>query len=174
MIRGFVLAAALLAGSPAFAQSEDLLECTTMQVTPAFRDKIADAMLAEDSPEADALVGQLVTVSDECAARYALAEAKREHYFAYTVSRLPHDAFAARLGTAGISAAVIDEALDFGPGRTNPVISGDLSRDQVEALVEALAANDVDVDKVGPSSWELVGAYSAATSLMWQALAKLR
>ena len=174
MIGRLALTVALLGASPALAQSDDLLECTTMQVTPAFRDKIADAMLAEDSPETDALFGQLATVSDECAARHGLVDGKHEHYFAYTVSRLPHDAFTARLGKAGISAAVIDEALDFGPGRTNPVISGDLSRDQVEALVEALAANDVDVDKVAPSSWELVGAYSAATSLMWQALAKLR
>jgi hypothetical protein len=163
-----------LAASPAAAQSEDLLECATTQVTPAFRDKIADAMLAEESAEGDALFARLAEVADGCAQRHGLAADKGEAYFAYAVARLPHDAFTARLGQAGISAAVLDEALDFGVGRSNPVITGDLAPDQVENLVAALAANGVDVERVPQPSWELVGAYAAATSLLWQSLAKLR
>ena len=160
--------------APALAQTEDLLECTTARVTPAFRDKIADAMLAEESPEGDALFAELAKVADDCATRFALPADKGEAYFAYTVARLPHDAFTARLGRAGISAAVLDEALDFGPGRTNPVITGDLAPGQVEKLVAGLAANGVEVERVAQPSWELVGAYAAATSLLWQSLAKLQ
>ena len=163
-----------LLSAPALAQPDDLLECPTARVTPAFRDKIADAMLAEESPESDALFAELARVTDDCASRFALPADKGEAYFSYTVARLPHDAFTARLGAAGISAAVLDEALDFGPGRTNPVITGDLARDQVEKLVAGLAANGVEVESVPQPSWELVGAYAAATSLLWQSLAKLQ
>lgn len=165
------LAAAI--ATPARADSEDLLECTTQEVTPAFRGKVADAMLAAESPETDALFVQLATVAEACAARHGLATGKGEAYFTYAIARLPHDAFTTRLGDVGISAAVLDEALDFGLGRTNPVIAGDLNPAQIERIVAALGANGVAVDTVPQSSWELVGAYAAATSLMWQARAKL-
>jgi len=165
------LAAALAA--PALASSEDLLECTTQEVTPAFRGTIADAMLAEDSPETDTLFAQLATVAETCAGRHGLAKDKGEAYFAYSIARLPHDDFTVRLGDLGISVAVLDEALDFGPGRTNPVISGRLSQVQVERIVAALEANGAAVGTIPQTSWELVGAYAAATSLMWQARAKL-
>jgi hypothetical protein len=164
--------AALLPGVAA-AQSADLLECTTQEVTPAFRDKLADAMIAEKT-DTDALIEQLVQVADSCATRHALSTEQGDAYFAYSLSRLPHDAFIVRLGSAGISAAVIDEALDFGEGRSNPEISGDLQPAQLEALIAALAANGVDVDKVSEANWEIVGAYAAATSLMWQSRRKLR
>ena len=173
-MRGLALVALVAAiATPALAASEDLLECTTQEVTPAFRGKIADAMLAAESPEADALFVQLASVAETCAGRYGLAKDKGEAYFTYSIARLPHDAFTARLGDLGISAAVLDEALDFGPGRTNPVISGDFNPAQIERIVAALAANGVAVDTVPQSSWEMVGAYAAATSLMWQARAKL-
>ena len=173
MRRLALLLALALAPAPALAQADDLLECATARVTPAFRDKIADAMLAEESEEGDALFAELARVADLCATRFALPADKGAAYFEYTVARLPHDAFTARLGQAGISAAVLDEALDFGAGRTNPVIAGDLAPEHIGKLVAALAANGVDVEALPQQSWELVGAYAAATSLMWQSLAKL-
>jgi hypothetical protein len=173
-VRAALLAciAALLPAAAA-AQSDDLLECTTQAVTPAFRDRIADVMLADD-PNGDALFEQLVTVSDDCAARNGLAADKGEAYFTYSLARLPRDAFIVRLGARGISGAVVDEALDFGTGRSNPVITGNLAPEQVERLLAALGRSGVDVEKVGDDSWEMIGAYAAATSLMWQAHAKLR
>ena len=163
-----------LVAAPALAQSDELLECPSGQVTPAFRDKIADAMLGPESAESDALFVHLAGVTEGCAARHGLAGDKGEAYFTYALGRLPHDALIERLGRAGISAAVLDEALDFGAGRSNPTISGDLDRAQVEKLVAALAANGLDVEQVSEATWEQVGVYAAATSLMWQARAKLR
>jgi hypothetical protein len=168
--------AALAAGAvaaPALAQSDDLLECTTQAVTPAFRDKLADAMLSED-PGADALFEQLVAVSDDCARRHNLAEAKGEAYYTYSVARLPHDAFIVRLGQAGIPTQVVDEALDFGEGRSNPVITGNLSKPQLERLLAALSGAGVAVDAVTDRNWAMVGAYAATTSLMWQNRIKLK
>ena len=160
--------------TPALAQSDDLLECASAQVTPAFRDKVADAMLGPESPETDALFAHLATVTDGCAERHGLAKNKGEDYFTYTLGRLPHDALIERLAKAGISAAVIDEAFDFGPGLSNPVITGALAPGESEKLVAALTANGVAVESLPGASWELVGAYLAASSLMWQARAKLR
>jgi len=163
-----------LGAAPALAQSDELLECPSAQITPAFRDKIADAMLGPESAESDALFVHLAGVTQGCAARHGLAGDKGEAYFTYALGRLPHDALIGRLDKAGISAAVLDDALDFGPGRSNPVISGDLDPAQLGKLVAALAANGVNLDQVSAASWELVGVYAAATSLMWQAHAQLR
>ena len=172
-MRGVLAIIALALATPAAAQSADLLECTTQDVTPAFRDKLADAML-DDSRDADALFEQLVHISDACAARHGLAGDKGEAYFTYSLSRLPRDAFIARLGAAGISAQVLDEAFDFGEGRSNPAIEGELKPEQVAALVAALAANGIDVEKVPETSLEMIGAYAASSSLMWQSRRKLR
>ena len=166
-------ATAITAASPALAVSEDLLECPGQGVTPAFRDKLADAVLAAESPETDAMFAQLLTVAEACAERHGLTKGQGEAYFTYALSRLLRDASSIRLGDAGISVAVLDEALDFGPGRTNPAITGDLEPAQIERIVAALAANGVAVDTVPQSSWELVGGYAAATSQMWQARTKL-
>ena len=169
------LACALATGLtfPAAAQSEALLECTTLGVTPAFREKLADAMLRE-SPDNDALFQQLVTVSDECAGRAGLAADKGEPYFTYSLSKLARDAFVARLGAVGISAATIDDAFEFGEGRRNPVISGDFDQVQIAALLAALGSDGLDVEKLPDASWEMIGAYTASSSLMWQARRKLQ
>ena len=172
-MRRLLLLAALWA-TPGAAQSEDLLECTSSQVTPVFRDKVADAMLGPETPETEALFAHLATVSESCAGRHGLAADKGEAYFTYALGRLPHDALIERLAKAGISAAVIDEAFDFGPGLSNPAITGALDPGQSEKLVAALTANGVAVASLPEASWEMVGAYLASTSLMWQARAKLR
>jgi len=163
----------VLAATPAAAATDDLLECPATRVTPAFRDKIAAAMLAPDSAESDALFQQVGDVAERCAGEHGLPEDRRDAYFTYALSRMPHDAFIAKLGALGISAAVIDEALDFGPGRTNPLITGSLDDAQVTRLVAALEAGGVDTAKVASATWEMVGGYAAATSQMWQARAKL-
>ena len=172
-MRRAALLLALLA-APAAAQSEDLLECTSTQVTPAFRDKITDGMLGPESPATDALFDHLGEVTEGCAQRHGLSDDKHESYFTYAIGRLSRDALIERLAKAGISAAVIDEAFDFGPGLSNPVITGALAPGESEKLVAALTANGVAVESLPGASWELVGAYLAASSLMWQARAKLR
>jgi hypothetical protein len=166
-------AAAAVWSGVALAQSEDLLECTSQAMTPAFRDKLADAMLA-DEHEGEALFEQLGTVSDDCARQYGLAEDKGGAYFTYSLARLPRDAFIVRLGAQGISAQVVDQALDFGEGRRNPTITGRLSKPQVDKLVAALSAAGVDIEAVAESSWKMIGAYAAASSLMWENRGKLR
>jgi len=172
-MRRAALFLALLA-APAAAQSDDLLECPTTQMTAAFRDKLAAAMLGQDSPDTDAMLELLAAAADRCADQHGLAAEKREAFFLYAVSRMPHDAFVAKLGTVGISAAVIDDALGFGPGRSNPIIKGNLSAEQLDKLLGALSAQGVDIDRVPQPTWEMVGGYAAATSQMWQAQAKLR
>ena len=172
-MRSFVAALALVVAAPAAAQSEALLACPTLGVTPEFREKLADAMLKED-PANDALFEQLVTITTECAGRFGLAEDQGEAYFTYSLSKLPRDAFVARLGAVGISAKTIDDAFDFGEGRRNPVISGDFSPEQMAGLLAALTSNKVDVEALPDATWEMIGAYTATSSLMWQARRKLQ
>lgn len=173
-VAALLLALAAAFPAPAAAQSEALLDCSTLAVTPKFRDQLADAMLGSAGADNDALIGELANVAETCAARHGLVGEKAGTYFRYSIARLPRDALILRLGDLGLSAQVIDTALDFGPGRSNPVISGALSRPQVETLVAALAANGVKPESVAQSTWEMVGAYAAATSLMWQALRQLQ
>jgi hypothetical protein len=171
---GLVAAAGLPAA--AAAQSEALLECATATVTPAFRERLADAMLgdAAESTGSAAMLAELRRVSDDCARRSGLAEARRMALFSYNLVRLPRDVLLTRLGDRGIAAEVVDEALDFGKGRSNPVITGALSKPQLEALVAALGGNGIDVGQVKDATWEMVGAYASATSTMWQAQRRLR
>lgn len=65
-MRSIAVLAALVLATPAAAQpvtpSEALLECPGLNVTPSFRDKLADAMLRE-SPANDALFEQLVKIT---------------------------------------------------------------------------------------------------------------
>ena len=172
-MRSILVLLACALAAPAAAQSEALLECPTLGVTPAFREKLADAMLRQD-PANDALFEQLVVITNECATRFGLAEDQGEAYFTYSLSKLPREAFVARLGAVGISAATIDEAFDFGEGRRNPVISGDFSQEQMAGLLAALTSTGVDVETLPDASWEMIGAYTATSSLMWQARRKLQ
>ncbi len=176
-MRWYLLPLALMVATPAAAQgsvpSEALLNCPSLGVTPAFRESLADAMLRE-SPANDALYEQLVTITEDCATRFGLAEDKGEAYFTYSLSRLPREVFVARLGAAGITAAVIDEAFDFGEGRRNPVISGDFSAEQMAGLLAALTSTGVNVETLPDASWEMIGAYTATSSLMWQARRNLQ
>lgn len=176
-MRSMLLPVVLMLAAPAAAQtaapSEALLNCPTLGVTPAFREKLADAMLRE-SPANDALFEQLVTITEDCATRFGLAEGKGEAFFTYSLSRLPRDTFVARLAAAGIKAAVIDDAFDFGEGRRNPVISGDFSAEQMAGLLAALTSTGVNVETLPDTSWEMIGAYTATSSLMWQARRNLQ
>ena len=174
MIRAAIIAATMLAAWPAAAQSEALLDCVAVEQSVAFRDKVTDAILAPDSPEAQATVEELIRAADGCAQKNGLAEDRWEAYFQYSLARLSHDSLLVRLGTKGISAAALDDIFEYGEGRANPVLKGGLSAEQTEALVAGLSAAGVDVQAIADATWNTIGSYLAATSDMWQARAKLR
>lgn len=175
-MRWLMLPLAVMLAGPAMAQgapSDALLKCPTMGVTPAFREQLADAMLRSSATD-DALFEQLVDVTQECATRFGLAEDKGEAYFTYSLAQLPRETLVARLKAAGIAASSIDDGLGFGEGRANPVISADFSAEQMAGLLAALTSSGVDVETIPDASWEIVGAYAATSSLMWQARRKLQ
>lgn len=176
-MRSIAVLAALVLATPAAAQtvapSEALLECPGLAVTPAFREQLADAMLRESTAN-DALFEQLVKITQDCGGRFGLAEDQGEAYFTYSLSRLPRATLVARLAVKGIAAATIDEAFDFGEGRRNPVITGDFSPEQMAGLLAALTSTGVEVETLPDASWEMIGAYTATSSLMWQARRKLQ
>lgn len=66
-----------------------------------------------------------------------------------------------------LSTRPVDEALDFGEGKTNPDISNKMTDRQIMAIVQAYIENGIDIDEVDGAVWEKVGAYAAATSIYW-------
>jgi hypothetical protein len=174
------LAAALvLAGGPlapgvAGAQTQALLDCSTVATPPSVREELANSMLGQKTASSEAMIERLATAAETCAQANRLPDEKSNAYFDYSIARLPHDTLGARLDGLGVPPKLVDDALDFGPGRSNPVLGEKLSQGQIEALIRALAAHGLDTDKVAESTWHMVGAYAAATSLMWQALARLQ
>jgi transposase len=155
------------------APPTELLNCSTASLPAEDRDKLATAMLARDEANGRPILDRLEELAATCAQTHGLDEAQGAAYFQYSIARIAHDALAARLGGQGISSRVIDQALDFGEGRSNPAISGELSGEQLDRLIAALGASGVVTQNLTQSSWEMVGGYAAATSLMWQALARL-
>jgi hypothetical protein len=106
---------------------------------------------------------------DRCAADQFLNDKQREAYFGYVMGRMARDGLDARLAGEDIPAALIDKALDIGPGNANnpatQVTQGDLRRVSI-ALTEA----GKDPAKVTPVGWGLITAWIAATAQMFDAL----
>src|SRR3546814_4736369 len=67
----------------------------------------------------------------------------------------------------GLSPAVVDKALDFGPTGANPDLSTEMTEEQIMKIVQANVETGIDIDKLDGAVWEKVGAYAAATSIYW-------
>ncbi len=87
---------------------------------------------------------------------------------------MERDEFARQLAAAQIPTSVIDDALDFGPGRTNPLIEGRISDEQIDAFYGALRNERGGRKGGGGDTWGLVGVYVQSSSTMWNALNRLR
>ncbi len=108
-----------------------------------------------------------------CAKEAGYNEAQNLAYFDIVLSEISRGWLIAELAKAGLANTVIDKALDFGPGRTNPTLEEDISEAQIEAIITGFLNAKVDLDKVPQQAWEHVGAYTAATAIYWQAIGKL-
>ena len=66
-----------------------------------------------------------------------------------------------------MKASIVDKALDFGPSGANPDLTGEMTDEQINTIVQAYVESGVDIEKVDQKVWERVGAYAAATSIYW-------
>ena len=152
----------------ASAQEGAKLDCPAAASPPAFRASLGEAMVGQGDPAVrNALVQQLRKTVDDCAASQGVAEAQKGDYFDYSLARISREWLVGAIAKANMKAATVDKALDFGPGRANPDLSGDMTEDQIGKIVQAYVSDGVNIEKVDQSVWEKVGAYAAATSIYW-------
>jgi hypothetical protein len=163
-------AAAALIPMPALAADPS---CAINRTTPAYRAEIASAMTTGDSASREQLEATLNAAVKACADQAGYNDEQSAAYFDIVLSEISRGWLIAELAKAGLANTVIDKALDFGPGRTNPSLENDISEAQIEAIIAGYIDAKVDINKVNQQAWEQVGAYAAATAIYWQAIGKL-
>lgn len=172
MIRFLVSGAALaLAAMPvtASAQLGDKLDCAVERAEPPFKNLLAEALIGDgDNLGFERLLGQFSTIADSCAADFTFDATQKKAYLDYGVSSVLREWLIRRLASYGLSATAIDTALDFGRGRSNPRLSGEMSEDQVKILVQAFMEDGVDTESLSSPAWESVGTYAAVSSIYWR------
>lgn len=162
------LALAAHAGA-ARARPPEALACAVMAAPAGLDQRLADVVISHDDARGRPALDDLRRITESCAADQFLAPKQSEAYFSYALGRLARDALDARLAAHGLSAELIDKALDIGPGNANnpaeKVTQGDLNR-----VAQALREAGSDPAKVTPEGWMLVSAWIIATANMFDGL----
>lgn len=161
-----LLAMALVAAPPVVARPPDVMACAIKAAPEGLEARVGAAMLAPGTPAAAQTQADVRALSDACAYEQLLSDVQREAYFGYTWGRMGRDALDGRMAALGISSALIDTALDIGPGNTNnpaeQVTRGDLRR-----VGEALDAAGKPQASVTSEGWQLITAWIMATAQMF-------
>lgn len=165
--RGLFVALALCAGATAaHARPPEALACAIMAAPAGLDARIADVVVSRDNDRGRPVLDELRAVTDRCGDDQFLKPAERDAYFTYALGRLARDVLDGRLAAHGLSAALIDRALDIGPGNANnpaaEVTQGDLRR-----VASAMAESGQDPSKVTPEGWGLITAWIVATANMF-------
>jgi hypothetical protein len=168
---GLVVLAAL-AASPAAARPPEALACA-LQAAPAGLDaRLADVIVSRDMARGRPVLDELRALTDRCATDQFLSTAQRDAYFTYVLGRMGRDVLDGRLASAGVPSALIDQALDIGPGNANnpadKVTQGDL-----RLVADALNAAGHDPAKITTDGWALITAWIVATANMFDGLRNL-
>lgn len=173
MMRKVLVALALLAGAQgAQARSPEALACAVKSAPVGLDESVADAIVAQDPERNRPTLDKLREVVEACARDQFLDARQTEAYIAYTLGRMGRDVLDSRLAIIGIPVALIDDALDIGPGHANnpaeKVTQGDLNR-----ITSALRVAGKDPAEVTPDGWRLVSAWIGATANMFDGLRRL-
>lgn len=170
--RGLVVALALSAGAQAHARPPEALACAIMAAPAGLDARLADVVVSRDNDRGRPTLDELRVVTDHCADDQFLSPKERDAYFNYALGRLARDVLDGRLAAQGLSAPMIDKALDIGPGNANnpaeKVTEGDLRR-----VAAAIAEAGGQPAKVTPDGWMLITAWIVATANMFDGLRHL-
>lgn len=163
---------ALVLAQPAAARPPEALACA-LQAAPAGLDaRVADVLVSREAPGADATLAELRALTDGCAHDQFMNARQGDAYFTYVLGRMGRDALDARLAAADAPSAVIDRALDIGPGNANNpaerVTEGDL-----KTVARALGAEGHDPRRIDQAGWALIAAWIVATANMFDGLRNL-
>lgn len=171
MMKAFPVGLAMmLAALPAAtaAQEGAKLDCGVAGMDVGQRSLLGSAMVGEGAADAqETLIKELAAIIDGCAESQGIAADLKTAYFDYSIARVAREWLSSRMAESNMSTIVIDRALDFGPTGANPDLSQDMSEEQIMKIVQAYIDSGIDIEKVDPKIWELVGAYAASTSIYW-------
>lgn len=167
--RFLLITVAITGAGAAHARPPEALACAIIAAPPGLDARVADVIVSRDTGTGSSALTELHSVVDQCASDQFMQSKEREAYFNYALGRMARDALDARLAAKGLSTALIDKALDIGPGNANnpaeKVTEGDMRRVATE-----LAATGTDPAKVTPEGWNLVTAWIVATANMFDGL----
>lgn len=151
------------------AQSDTVLDCAVDRADPGLKRSLASAMMGEgDDAAFDAMLARFSVVADDCTAGLALTDTQKKTYVDYGIARIVREWMVGELAGYGLSASTIDDALEFGAGRRNPAMAGEMGEDQVKALVQAFIESGIDAEGLRAPAWNAVGTYAAASSIYWR------
>ena len=167
--------AGCFAASAASAMTQPQLDCPVHGLPASFPADYATT-IQTDAPgkaHATAMMDRVVDAADACLQQQKIPKSLLHPYRTYAHFRVSREGYATLLARRGISTVAIDKALDFGPGRANPVINQRMNDDQIAALTNGLKAAGINVDTLSEDTSALIGGYVSATSHLFTALAQL-
>ena len=169
------LAAVIVAGlvpASALARPPEALACALQAAPQGLDAQVADVFVSRDPERGKPVLDQVRHLTDACAEDQFLNPKQRDAYYSYALGRMGRDAIDGRLAGQGIPSAVIDQALDIGPGNANnpaeKVTEGDLRR-----VTAAMAGAGHDPARISADGWGLINAWIIATAQMFDALRDL-
>jgi hypothetical protein len=167
-LRAGLLLLALAAPTLAQARAPQALACAIIAAPEGLDAQLAESVVNVDAERSKPALDTLHVLVNRCAADQFLSDKESEAYFGYALGRMARDGLDAQLAGEGISSALIDTALDIGPGNANnpatKVTQGDLRR-----VSTALAEAGHDPVNVTPVGWGLITAWITATAQMFDA-----
>ena len=167
-MRAGLLLLALAAPTLAQARAPQALACAIIAAPEGLDAQLAQSVVNVDAERSKPALDTLHVLVIRCAADQFLSDKESEAYFGYALGRMARDGLDAQLAGEGISSALIDTALDIGPGNANnpatKVTQGDLRR-----VSTALAEAGHDPVNVTPVGWGLITAWITATAQMFDA-----
>jgi len=141
---------ALLMAGQAQARPPEALACA-LQAAPAGLDaRVAEVIVSRDDERGKPALDEVRALTDACAEDQFLTPRQRDAYYIYVIGRMGRDVLDARLAAVGLPSAVIDRALDIGPGNANNPAA-----------------------KVTQGGWGLITAWIIATANMFDGLRDL-
>lgn len=165
----FVATAVLSVATPAQALTRQQLDCPAKAVSPDLAHRLS-VLILDDNRKENELEQQTASIdvaAAQCMKQLKVPAAQQEAYYDYARLSAIRAGFVRRITTAGLRPALLDQTFDLGPGRGNPDIT-DLTDEQVERLLEALAKSGVKVEQVDEAIWPVVGGYLPLTSRVFQ------
>jgi hypothetical protein len=171
-MRRLAMLAAVMLATPASARPPEVLACAIKAAPDGLEARVADVIITRDGERGSAALDELRALTDHCADDGFMTPKERGAYYLYAMGRMGRDEIDSRLAALGLPSAVIDQALDIGPGNANnpadKVTEGDL-----RLVSEAMTRAGHDAARITPDGWMLITGWIVATAHMFDGLRDL-